>query len=324
MTRLIFFFAIAASAFGQNAPTRVSPDEAMKHILKQTEAVYPPLAEQTRISGTIILEVLIDSSGKTSVRRVISGHPLLITSAMNAVSSWKYQPFEVDGKPAPVITFVMVVFSLNGNQPPAVSPEMQFQHEFWSALESAQAALAKGDSTVAEKDLKSAENLLKPVSDGQRHLEERWQWTVEMGTLYLVQLKFDESEKYYKKALELHPVDDKDSLQVAVTQAHLANLYTEEKKYDLAHDSSSRSLAAYEKNFKRTDSHNAAARQVYGRGVAYQAWNLSKLASQRNDSAEFGKQCRKLLEFQDYLSAADHNPFVSACQTPISSPVPKN
>jgi TonB family protein len=324
MRRTILFFFLTAATLGQTFPIRVSPDDAAKHLLKQLPPIYPPLAEATRIQGTVILEIRISESGKTSFQRKISGHPMLVDAAINAVTSWKYQPFELAGKPVSVVTVAMVTFGSSGRQPTEALAEMQFQHEFWTAVESAEVALGGENSAFAAQELKKAEDLLVPVSIGRRHLPERWQWATAMGHLCLAQRNFDEAEKYYKQALELRPTDDKDAPEIAATFAGLGNLYTEEKRYDLARDYMTRSVTVYEKNLKKVGSGDLGGRETYSRAIAYQSWSLSKLAAQQNDGPEFGKHCRKVLEFRAFLSASDQDSFVSTCQQALPNPTTKN
>jgi TonB family protein len=82
-------------------------------LIKQVEPTYPPLARQTRISGTVRLHAIIGKDGAVQEVEVVSGHPLLLQAAMNAVKQWVYQPTLLDGKPVKVDTTVDVIFSLN-------------------------------------------------------------------------------------------------------------------------------------------------------------------------------------------------------------------
>jgi len=96
----LLLIALTIAASGQTIPPRTPPDEAAKHLIKKPLPNYPQFAELTRITGNVLLEISIDDSGTASVRRVISGHPLLVQAAIDAANHWKYDPFEVDGKPA--------------------------------------------------------------------------------------------------------------------------------------------------------------------------------------------------------------------------------
>src|SRR5262249_62177502 len=73
----------------------------------------PPLARQTRISGTVRLHAIISKSGSVESLEVLSGHPLLVRAAMDAVQQWKYKPTLLNGEPVEVDTTIDVIFSLN-------------------------------------------------------------------------------------------------------------------------------------------------------------------------------------------------------------------
>jgi tetratricopeptide (TPR) repeat protein len=313
--RLTFaVLALSLAALGQITPKRIPPDEAAKHLDKKAPATYPPLAEMARIQGHIILEVWIDESGAASVRRLVTGHPMLAPAAIESVNRSRYQPFEEDGKLVTVATLVMVTFGNPGKENDAAArAEMLFQDNFWTAEDSAEAALGQKDYTGAEQQLNKARDVLAPVSDGRWHEPERWQLMISMGRLAMAQKKNEEAEQYYKKALELRQSGDKDAPEIAETLGDLGRLYAEEKRYDLARDHATRSVAIYEKNLKRVGSKAPKAAGVYGRAIASQSWMLSRIASQQNDQTEAAKQCRRVLDFQNFLSAADHDSFVSAC-----------
>jgi TonB family protein len=86
-------------------------------ITNKVGPVYPPLARQTRISGTVRLHVIIGKEGSVLQLEVLSGHPLLVQSALDAVRQWKYQPTLLDGEPMEVDTTIDVIYALNENTP---------------------------------------------------------------------------------------------------------------------------------------------------------------------------------------------------------------
>ena len=73
---------------------------------------YPPLARRARIQGTVLLEAIISKDGTIQDLKAVSGHPLLIQSALDAVSHWRYQPTLLNGNPVEVVTEVQVKFIL--------------------------------------------------------------------------------------------------------------------------------------------------------------------------------------------------------------------
>ncbi len=82
-------------------------------LINRVQPVYPPLARQTRIAGTVRLHAIISKQGTVESLEVLSGHPLLVRAAMDAVQQWKYKPTLLNGEPVEVDTTIDVIFSLN-------------------------------------------------------------------------------------------------------------------------------------------------------------------------------------------------------------------
>jgi protein TonB len=82
-------------------------------LMNKVQPMYPPLARQTRISGTVRLHAIIAKNGTVEQLEVISGHPLLVQAALDAVRQWKYQPTTLNGDAVEVDTTIDVIFSLN-------------------------------------------------------------------------------------------------------------------------------------------------------------------------------------------------------------------
>jgi len=96
-----------------NGPLRVGGNVQAARIVNRVQPVYPPLARQTRISGTVRLHAIIGKDGAITSLEVMSGHPLLQQAALDAVRQWRYQPTLLNGEPVDVDTTIDVIFSLN-------------------------------------------------------------------------------------------------------------------------------------------------------------------------------------------------------------------
>jgi protein TonB len=94
-------------------PIRVGGNVQAARIVNRVQPIYPPLARQTRISGTVRLHAIISKDGTIQQLEVISGHPLLQQAALDAVRQWRYQPTLLNGEPVEVDTTIDVIFSLN-------------------------------------------------------------------------------------------------------------------------------------------------------------------------------------------------------------------
>jgi len=77
------------------------------------DPVYPPLARETHIWGTVVVDAVIDEHGNVVQAHVVSGHPLLMDAALKAVLLWKYEPTTLYGQPVSVELQVQVHFKLN-------------------------------------------------------------------------------------------------------------------------------------------------------------------------------------------------------------------
>ncbi|HEV2729354.1 MAG TPA: energy transducer TonB [Terriglobales bacterium] len=84
------------------------------NLIHQVEPTYPPLAIQTRTQGRVVLQAVISREGRIENLQVVSGHPLLVKAAIDAVRQWRYRPYVLNGEPVEVETQVTVNFVLSG------------------------------------------------------------------------------------------------------------------------------------------------------------------------------------------------------------------
>jgi len=94
---------------------RVGGNVESANLLKRVNPVYPPLAKQARIQGTVSLTAIIGADGSVQNLELISGHPLLAQAAMEAVKQWLYKPTLLNLNPVEVITQIDVNFTLAGD-----------------------------------------------------------------------------------------------------------------------------------------------------------------------------------------------------------------
>ena len=81
-------------------------------LTRRIEPVFPPLARQTRRSGKVELHALIGTDGSVQELQVVSGDPLFIPSALEAVRQWHYRPTYLNGQPVEIDTFITVIYTL--------------------------------------------------------------------------------------------------------------------------------------------------------------------------------------------------------------------
>lgn len=93
-------------------PIPVSSGVMAGSVMTKTPPVYPAIARTMRLEGTVVLLATISKNGTIENLRVASGPALLQRAAMDAVKTWRYRPYLLNGEPVEVETTVNVVFTL--------------------------------------------------------------------------------------------------------------------------------------------------------------------------------------------------------------------
>jgi TonB family protein len=109
---------------------RVGGNAMQASLVHQVQPVYPQIAKAARISGTVVLHAIVAKDGTITHLEYVSGHPLLMKAAMDAVSQWVYKPTLMNGDPVEVDTTINVVFQLAGasnqeSQPSSIDPQFK-------------------------------------------------------------------------------------------------------------------------------------------------------------------------------------------------------
>jgi len=96
------------------APQRVRISQGVTKglLIHRVEPTYPVLAKQARVQGEVVLSAVISTTGEIENLQLVSGHPMLVPSAIAAVRQWRYKPYLLNGAPVEVETTITVIFSL--------------------------------------------------------------------------------------------------------------------------------------------------------------------------------------------------------------------
>jgi periplasmic protein TonB len=84
------------------------------NLIHRVQPEYPQLARQARIQGTVVLRAIINRDGRIENLQVLSGHPMLVQAALDAVQHWRYRPYLLNNQPVEVETQITVNFTLSG------------------------------------------------------------------------------------------------------------------------------------------------------------------------------------------------------------------
>ena len=93
---------------------RVGGNVQSAKMIRQVQPVYPQIAKTAHVQGTILLHAIIAKDGSVQELTYVSGPPLLMKAAQDAVREWRYQPTLLNGEPVEVETTISVIFTLGG------------------------------------------------------------------------------------------------------------------------------------------------------------------------------------------------------------------
>lgn len=103
-----------------SAPVEVSAGKMAENVLSKTPPKYPEAAKKAHIQGTVKLSAIVDKDGKIDKLKVLSGPKELQQSSLDAVRTWTYKPYLLNGNPVEVKTIINIIYSLGDKaKPPA-------------------------------------------------------------------------------------------------------------------------------------------------------------------------------------------------------------
>ncbi len=90
---IVFIATSACVASGQTANVASNPD---RKVASRVAPVYPELAKKMHIHGAVRVEAIVRPNGSVKSTRVLGGNPVLVDSAQDAVSKWKFEPAQAE------------------------------------------------------------------------------------------------------------------------------------------------------------------------------------------------------------------------------------
>lgn len=94
-----------------SGPKRIISQLAEGQLLNRVEPVYPHIAAISGIQGQVKLHAIIGRDGRIQSLSAVSGHPLLVRAALEAVEQWRYRPYVLNGEAVEVETLITVNFN---------------------------------------------------------------------------------------------------------------------------------------------------------------------------------------------------------------------
>jgi TonB family protein len=89
---LLAFMAMTAGMGGVGLRAQEAQGEIVRRAKSKVQPVYPELARKMNITGTVKVEVVVAPNGTVKDAKVVGGHPLLASSALDAIKKWRFEP----------------------------------------------------------------------------------------------------------------------------------------------------------------------------------------------------------------------------------------
>jgi len=215
---LVQFFGLAAClGYGWQ---RVSVDQASSHLVKRVEPQYPQLARTAHIQGEVVIAVTITETGAVSNPKAVSGHPMLVQAALDAVREWQYSPFLTDGKPTSVRTVVKVGFYMD-DSPEEIKKHEQVAEQFQATLERCRQQLK--DRQLYEAEMTCTQAITISLALDRCCNLERAEAVRQTGDVLFLERKFSEALENYQKELGYTLAVETKGAELAAAHYHVGN-----------------------------------------------------------------------------------------------------
>jgi len=89
---LVLLVALTALATAFQPVPAFSQEGPDRKVKTKVSPVYPDIARKMGLTGTVRLQVAISPNGSVKETKVIGGHPILVTAAVDAVKKWRFEP----------------------------------------------------------------------------------------------------------------------------------------------------------------------------------------------------------------------------------------
>lgn len=203
-----------------NGSGPISNQAAVRNLTKRVDPVYPTLAKTARIQGVVKFQVVITETGAVTDIKLLSGHPLLVRAAKDALQQWQFKPFVTAGKEIPVTALIEVPFTL-GISPEAASQEEALRKAYFKARDDCSDEYKKKRYSEAERSCESGLKFADQLPAESKL--ERVSMHGLAGQVFLSDKKFDEAATQFNQELEIAKTClNQENAELAYAHFHMA------------------------------------------------------------------------------------------------------
>ncbi len=228
------------STVSQDEPLAVPQEVANQNLINKVEPVVPPLAKLAGVGGKVVADITISPEGNVESVKFVSGHPILVQSAIDAIKQWKYRPFLKDSQPTAAKTRVEVSFASAMSE-----HERLARQEYFPVLRKCMELVNAGNYSQGEKTCSEAVRLSEKLPPDV--VAERSPARTFLGHSLLLQGRVKEAIRLYSEVLELDEKHRKpNDADLASDYANLGRAYFRSGDLDKADGLYSRAVETFE------------------------------------------------------------------------------
>jgi len=283
-------------------PASVQEQLALKLVIKKVPPTYPQQAKAVRLEGIVTVRILVTAKGIVDQVDVVSGHPLLVQGATDAVRQWKFKPFIEYGRAAPFTTELQIPFTLD-----IPKEERELREELKRLVSEGKQALKTGDKIGAEKSLRQAVALGEKLPDD--YYLDFTAGLEALGSVYRQERKYREAELQYQRQLQIlrrHLKPDEPEIGAAVV--NLALVYDLLTKADEAEAYYKQGASIFEKQVAAT---RVEEMKRNYQETLVQIWNqLGVLYTGQRRQPEARESLTKALKLAESIGSQQYLPMI--------------
>lgn len=264
----LFMLLLALVAFSIRAQAQdvltVDEQTLAQHVDHRVVPVYAAIAKAVQVQGTVVIEIKVGVTGKVESTKVVSGHPMLQSAAIDCVKQWTFHPFEKDGAPVSASGRVSIVFSLGKDGPTPKEEEIASRY-FSLSDQCRTAANARKDYAMAADLCKQAADTADEFPADRRFIEKRSSFVWAASAL-MNNKELNPALVYASKAVEMVKLghDDNSGSNAAfgikgMVEANLGDLKAADQDLTIAEDFERKGIEwAEQVKFEHGDSYKHA------------------------------------------------------------------
>lgn len=192
----ILLLASGTASAQSDTAKAVTPSEAQTHCSRRVDPIVPALAKLAKVGGPVKLRIEISTGGEVVSSRALSGAPVLVQAATEAVKQWRYTPFVEDGEPVMVSTEVEIDFPAGMS-----NGEKAIRARYFPLVDECRALISNGEFGAAGEKCREA---LKVAADLPKDaILERSEALGLLGNCLYQQARYSDAVESYKEALRL-------------------------------------------------------------------------------------------------------------------------